>query len=305
MATGSWAVSNGTTNDYTNQDVNRSVSCSFCNECIESPDKLKEHLILCGNKTDQCPKCGKFIRRAIFAYHYENNCSNPEEHNEASDNTVANRTILTTNVYGIKNLMECIYCSAKVERQDYDLHKKNCIKSPLNVAKKLQQNATRFTDPTLGMNQRVLMNDIKDEENIPCEYCNESIPWRHFNYHSKACQERAHKRLEEKARVKDENLIGKHIECVYCSASISPYMINSHELVCPKHPQNKTSFSNNNNISNNTTTYSTMTMRSQIDSSDKDTNHQRHVSTPSYNQYLDNNDGNVSLLWIFCSSVMQ
>ncbi|CAF2410008.1 unnamed protein product [Rotaria sp. Silwood2] len=35
--------------------------------------------MLCGNKTDQCPNCSKFIRRAIFAYHYENNCANLEE----------------------------------------------------------------------------------------------------------------------------------------------------------------------------------------------------------------------------------
>jgi hypothetical protein len=32
--------------------------------------------MMCGNKTDECPNCGKFIRRAIFAYHYENNCAN-------------------------------------------------------------------------------------------------------------------------------------------------------------------------------------------------------------------------------------
>jgi hypothetical protein len=35
--------------------------------------------MLCGNKTDQCPNCQKFIRRAIFAYHYENNCANLDE----------------------------------------------------------------------------------------------------------------------------------------------------------------------------------------------------------------------------------
>jgi len=33
----------------------------------------------CGNKTDPCPNCRQFIRRAVFAYHYENNCANVEE----------------------------------------------------------------------------------------------------------------------------------------------------------------------------------------------------------------------------------
>lgn len=35
--------------------------------------------MICGNKTDQCPNCRKFIRRAVFAYHYENNCANLED----------------------------------------------------------------------------------------------------------------------------------------------------------------------------------------------------------------------------------
>ncbi|CAF3384849.1 unnamed protein product, partial [Rotaria sp. Silwood2] len=99
MASRFWAVSNGTTNDYVKQNGNQSISCFFCNQRIESSEKLKEHLTLCGNKTDQCPNCRKFIRRAIFTYHYENDCSNPEEHNQSSENTIANKTLLTTNNY--------------------------------------------------------------------------------------------------------------------------------------------------------------------------------------------------------------
>ncbi len=39
---------------------------------------MGDHLMMCGNKTDQCPNCRKYVRRAIFAYHYENNCANPD-----------------------------------------------------------------------------------------------------------------------------------------------------------------------------------------------------------------------------------
>ena len=35
--------------------------------------------MLCGNKTDECPNCKKYIRRAVFVYHYENNCTNLDE----------------------------------------------------------------------------------------------------------------------------------------------------------------------------------------------------------------------------------
>ena len=45
--------------------------------------------MLCGNKTDQCPNCQKFIRRAEFANHYENNCANLED----LDDTPAPRRI--------------------------------------------------------------------------------------------------------------------------------------------------------------------------------------------------------------------
>ncbi len=54
------------------------VSCSFCNEEL-SPAAIGEHLMMCGNKTDQCPNCRRYIRRAIFAYHYENNCADLDE----------------------------------------------------------------------------------------------------------------------------------------------------------------------------------------------------------------------------------
>jgi hypothetical protein len=44
--------------------------------------------MMCGNKTDECPNCRKFIRRAIIAYHYENNCANLDE-SEAENRPVS------------------------------------------------------------------------------------------------------------------------------------------------------------------------------------------------------------------------
>jgi hypothetical protein len=53
--------------------------CSFCQETYPSSTELRSHLLLCGNKTDQCPNCRKLIRRSHFAYHYENNCAPVDE----------------------------------------------------------------------------------------------------------------------------------------------------------------------------------------------------------------------------------
>jgi len=62
-----------------NNCKNRSVTCSFCQETYPSSAELRDHLLLCGNKTDQCPNCRQLIRRSHFAYHYENNCAAVDE----------------------------------------------------------------------------------------------------------------------------------------------------------------------------------------------------------------------------------
>lgn len=52
--------------------------CHFCNEHLSTLDNMRIHLIECGSKTDQCPHCKKYILRAIFAYHIDQNCTNPD-----------------------------------------------------------------------------------------------------------------------------------------------------------------------------------------------------------------------------------
>jgi hypothetical protein len=75
---------------YTLPMLQQLVSCSFCNG--EGPaSTIREHLMICGNKTDQCPNCKKYVRRALFAYHYENECADLDE-SESAGNAVANRT---------------------------------------------------------------------------------------------------------------------------------------------------------------------------------------------------------------------
>ena len=59
--------------------------------------EARDHLLLCGTKTDQCPNCRRFVQRAVFAYHYENNCADINETNRTraisiprSQSTVSN-----------------------------------------------------------------------------------------------------------------------------------------------------------------------------------------------------------------------
>ncbi|CAF0748113.1 unnamed protein product [Didymodactylos carnosus] len=59
----------------------RSVECSFCGAQVTTSD-IRGHLLSCGNKTELCNRCNRYILRAIFTYHCENNCHNPDEENE-------------------------------------------------------------------------------------------------------------------------------------------------------------------------------------------------------------------------------
>ncbi len=65
-------------------DSRRIIFCSFCNEQFPSSKAMGEHLMLCGNKTDQCLICQKYVRRAILAYHREFNCAYPDTPNDLS-----------------------------------------------------------------------------------------------------------------------------------------------------------------------------------------------------------------------------
>jgi hypothetical protein len=35
---------------------------------------MSNHLLQCASKTTKCSKCQKYIQRAIYAYHLDNNC---------------------------------------------------------------------------------------------------------------------------------------------------------------------------------------------------------------------------------------
>lgn len=52
------------------------ILCEFCNE-LQASNAFGAHLNYCGSKTEKCAKCNKYIRRAIFVYHQDNNCTNP------------------------------------------------------------------------------------------------------------------------------------------------------------------------------------------------------------------------------------
>ncbi|CAF3858470.1 unnamed protein product [Rotaria magnacalcarata] len=89
-------------NEYMNENAlnihkkndckNRSIKCSFCPETFSSSNLMRDHLLFCGNKTDQCPRCHQLIRRSHFAYHYENKCASVDEI-ETPPSRIKNRSV--------------------------------------------------------------------------------------------------------------------------------------------------------------------------------------------------------------------
>lgn len=82
---------------YNETVFNQKFACLFCPEKFSSSKMLSEHLMICGNKTDRCPNCKQFVRKAIFAYHYEHNCANLDEFTESKPITTSTVTTVAEN----------------------------------------------------------------------------------------------------------------------------------------------------------------------------------------------------------------
>ena len=91
------------------------IVCLFCSKEYSSRE-LPEHFLSCGNKTELCPNCHKLIQRAIFAYHYESNCSDLLEHqDEQSTRKTTDQPIPSTLIY-------CEFCANRCLSEDYQMH---------------------------------------------------------------------------------------------------------------------------------------------------------------------------------------
>ena len=105
-------------------------SCMFCDKELQESE-LADHLLMCGNKTDECPRCRKFVRRAVFAYHYENHCADPDElENETS--ATSNRRSVSAHIPVISNALQqskviirCQFCHQQCEQVEQEIHEVN------------------------------------------------------------------------------------------------------------------------------------------------------------------------------------
>ncbi|CAF0892990.1 unnamed protein product [Rotaria sordida] len=65
----------------------RGYSCQFCDEYLPTSKAMGIHLFRCGTKTNKCPTCQKYVRRAIYIFHVDNNCIDLDEDDTSSSNS--------------------------------------------------------------------------------------------------------------------------------------------------------------------------------------------------------------------------
>ncbi len=124
----------------------RSIPCVFCDERLSSSDAMRDPLNMCGNKTEYCPDCGQYIRRAILSYHLENNCLVLNETDDSLDGdndslSSCSQHSLQTNLSNVTNqedkslpsgslkqqrkpaIVKCEYCCNEFSQKAYIDHK--------------------------------------------------------------------------------------------------------------------------------------------------------------------------------------
>ncbi|CAF1437284.1 unnamed protein product [Adineta steineri] len=105
---------------YTESCSNSFHICAFCHE--EMPESnMRYHLYLCGSKTNQCPNCQKYVQRAVYNFHLENNCINIDE----DDYQIKSDTRIDEQIQDDESI-PCEFCHKQIKFTHYDHHLKVC-----------------------------------------------------------------------------------------------------------------------------------------------------------------------------------
>ncbi|CAF4006917.1 unnamed protein product [Rotaria sp. Silwood1] len=247
---------------------NRSIQCSFCQE-IFSSNLIRDHLLSCGNKTDECPHCRQFIRRSHFTYHYENNCASiddietpptrpknrliqqhgptnsnkpilridiPNDSN-SDQNSLTNSSrgngrspLLISNSNNALIAIECEYCHHRCVKSDYKTHREKCLENPANINRKQLSVIPSRSNQNRGASQGIV--------HIPCEICQQPIDLPNWSNHTQNCREREKQRLERRAETMSQQPVMEKIPCEYCQQLFLAKQLQTHERNCVKNLDN-------------------------------------------------------------------
>ncbi len=77
-------------------------------EKIVASNEMSYHLFDCGSKTIRCPNCSKYIHRASYTYHVDNQCIDFDEDDIQTDNQ--------------DESIPCEVCDKQIRFSSYDNH---------------------------------------------------------------------------------------------------------------------------------------------------------------------------------------
>ncbi|CAF1383624.1 unnamed protein product [Adineta steineri] len=163
--------------DHKKNCQGRFFICELCNENIPSYN-MTYHLNQCGNKTIKCSKCQNYIRRAIYNYHLDNNCTDldedeniftekdieykhvrnsnsvEEEQNSEEQLFTNNNTQMDDNIF-----IPCQFCNEQIEISLYYIHSFDCSQDqshrelnyahPLNNSNTYEKSNEKHSDKIL------------------------------------------------------------------------------------------------------------------------------------------------------------
>ncbi|CAF0825418.1 unnamed protein product [Rotaria sordida] len=175
---------------------------------FSSSTAIREHLLVCGNKTDQCPKCRKFIRRAIFAYHYENDCAYIDEFNDLVSTTSTGFDVSPSTSRLNDALLSSSRHTLNSEQEEWT-HSSNQNRDQSLVTRSYPSNFNN---------------------SIPCQYCNDNELFDpvQLNDHIKTYHERNDQPLFQR-HIKQQCIVTT-VPCEYCEMQCQFDDVNIHQV---------------------------------------------------------------------------
>ncbi|UJR34177.1 hypothetical protein I4U23_021584 [Adineta vaga] len=188
---------------------------------------LQQHLLICGNKTDECPKCRRFIRRSHFAYHYENNCASIDDietpPHERRIQIAQHSPVNRNRPYSREDIADENYPQQKNDK---------CLQNPSNINNRQQQQRKPFQP---NQNRGSPSNGIV---HVPCEICDQLIDLPNWSSHTQTCREREIQQNKNRARSMSKEPVTEQLPCEYCQLLCEAKQLLSHERNCSRNPHN-------------------------------------------------------------------
>ncbi|CAF4558737.1 unnamed protein product [Rotaria socialis] len=269
-------------NEYMNENAlnlhkkndckNRSIKCSFCSETFPSSNLIRDHLLFCGNKTDQCPRCHQLIRRSHFAYHYENKCVSVDEietppsriknrsvhHAPVNLNMPFSRVDVPSNGYpeeypGQKPSTNSPRGNGKMQLTLSNLNDSSmiikcefchneCVRNDYRTHKdnclKNPANINRKQTIAIPLRPNQASASSNGIVHIPCEICQQPIDLPNWSNHTQSCREREQQRLNKRAETINQESVTEQFPCEYCQQLYLAQQLHAHEKSCGRNPTN-------------------------------------------------------------------